>query len=242
VGTNAEKVAIARNEQSPQAFCERFSADSGEKTPERTGGAERISRNRGRNGSQQQREPHGPFSFRAEVIWTGKSFWAIRRLQSIFLPSTAMTATGTPPNKKNFSTISSRRWPGKTVCCHPILEFIGSFLNMQKKKILPKVRFCAAGCDHSLIVDPLGDLYGCYGEAESTDRQADPRGSETFPTQGNLFKTAPPQSSGVSQVFGDAFLRRRLSQPSTSAERCDVQILLSPKQGAYRPDSEGVFS
>ncbi|NLC70143.1 MAG: 4Fe-4S cluster-binding domain-containing protein [Desulfuromonadaceae bacterium] len=50
-------------------------------------------------------------------------------------------------------------------------DFLGSFLDMQSKKILPKVRFCGAGGDNFLIVDPLGDLYGCYEEAGHRQRR-----------------------------------------------------------------------
>ena len=45
------------------------------------------------------------------------------------------------------------------------LEFMKGFLDMQKKKMFPKVRFCGAGSDNFFIVDPLGDIYGSYEEA-----------------------------------------------------------------------------
>lgn len=51
------------------------------------------------------------------------------------------------------------------------LHFMKGFLDMQKKKILPKVRFCGAGSDNFFIVDPLGDIYGCYEEAGHRDRR-----------------------------------------------------------------------
>jgi uncharacterized protein len=51
------------------------------------------------------------------------------------------------------------------------LHFINGFLDMQTKKILPKVRFCGAGSDTFYIVDPLGDIYGCYEEAGHRDRR-----------------------------------------------------------------------
>lgn len=51
------------------------------------------------------------------------------------------------------------------------LEFMSGFLDMETKKILPKVRFCGAGGDSFLIVDPLGDIYGCYEEAGHRDRR-----------------------------------------------------------------------
>jgi len=51
------------------------------------------------------------------------------------------------------------------------LDFMSRFLDMQEKKILPKVRFCGAGQDNFFIVDPLGDLYGCYEEAGHRERR-----------------------------------------------------------------------
>ena len=51
------------------------------------------------------------------------------------------------------------------------LDFMSRFLDMQEKKILPKVRFCGAGGDNFYIVDPLGDIYGCYEEAGHRDRR-----------------------------------------------------------------------
>ncbi len=51
------------------------------------------------------------------------------------------------------------------------LDFMNRFLDMQEKKILPKVRFCGAGRDTFHIVDPLGDIYGCYEEAGHRDRR-----------------------------------------------------------------------
>ena len=51
------------------------------------------------------------------------------------------------------------------------LDFMSRFLDMQEKKILPKVRFCGAGGDNFYIVDPSGDIYGCYEEAGHRDRR-----------------------------------------------------------------------
>ena len=51
------------------------------------------------------------------------------------------------------------------------LDFMSRFLDMQEKKILPKVRFCGAGSANFSIVDPLGDIYGCYEEAGHRDRR-----------------------------------------------------------------------
>lgn len=51
------------------------------------------------------------------------------------------------------------------------LDFVSSFLDMQEKKILPKVRFCGAGGDNFNIVDSLGDIYGCYEEVGHRDRR-----------------------------------------------------------------------
>lgn len=51
------------------------------------------------------------------------------------------------------------------------LNFINNFLKMQNKKLLPKVRYCAAGSDSFFIIDPLGDIYGCYEEAGHKDRR-----------------------------------------------------------------------
>lgn len=51
------------------------------------------------------------------------------------------------------------------------LDFMSRFLDMQEKKILPKVRFCGAGQDSFFIVDPLGDIYGCYEEAGHRERR-----------------------------------------------------------------------
>jgi len=52
-----------------------------------------------------------------------------------------------------------------TQCPPSNLLFIDNFLKMQDKKLLPKVRYCAAGSNHFFIVDPLGDLYACYEDA-----------------------------------------------------------------------------
>lgn len=51
------------------------------------------------------------------------------------------------------------------------LDFMDGFLDMQTKKVLPKVRFCGAGGDNFFIVDPLGDIYGCYEEAGHKERR-----------------------------------------------------------------------
>jgi uncharacterized protein len=51
------------------------------------------------------------------------------------------------------------------------LDYMNRFLDMQTKKILPKVRFCGAGSDNFYIVDPLGDIYGCYEEAGHRERR-----------------------------------------------------------------------
>ncbi|MDD2318957.1 MAG: radical SAM protein [Geobacteraceae bacterium] len=51
------------------------------------------------------------------------------------------------------------------------LDYMNRFLDMQEKKILPKVRYCGAGGDNFCIVDPAGDLYGCYEEAGHRDRR-----------------------------------------------------------------------
>jgi uncharacterized protein len=51
------------------------------------------------------------------------------------------------------------------------LDFLSSFLDMQEKKILPKVRFCGTGGDNFQIVDSLGDIYGCYEEAGHRGRR-----------------------------------------------------------------------
>lgn len=51
------------------------------------------------------------------------------------------------------------------------LDFMSRFLDMQERKILPKVRFCGAGGDNFQIVDPLGDIFGCYEEAGHRERR-----------------------------------------------------------------------
>jgi len=51
------------------------------------------------------------------------------------------------------------------------LDFMSRFLDMQERKILPKVRFCGAGGDNFQVVDALGDIYGCYEEAGHRDRR-----------------------------------------------------------------------
>ncbi len=58
-----------------------------------------------------------------------------------------------------------------TKCPPSNLLFIDNFLKMQDKKLLPKVRYCAAGSDHFHIVDPLGDLYSCYEDTGHKDRR-----------------------------------------------------------------------
>lgn len=49
--------------------------------------------------------------------------------------------------------------------------YMNSFLEMQKEKVLPKVRFCGLGGESFYIVDPLGDIYACYEEAGHRDRR-----------------------------------------------------------------------
>ncbi len=51
------------------------------------------------------------------------------------------------------------------------LDYMNGFLDMETKKILPKVRFCGAGSNNFFVVDPLGDLYGCYEEAGHKERR-----------------------------------------------------------------------
>lgn len=51
------------------------------------------------------------------------------------------------------------------------LDFMNSFLDMQTRKILPKVRYCGAGRDNFFIIDPAGDMYGCYEDAGHRDRR-----------------------------------------------------------------------
>lgn len=51
------------------------------------------------------------------------------------------------------------------------LDYMNHFLDMQEKKILPKVRFCGAGGDNFFIIDPAGDIYGCYEEAGHRERR-----------------------------------------------------------------------
>lgn len=51
------------------------------------------------------------------------------------------------------------------------LDYMYKFIDMQEKKILPKVRFCGAGSDGFYVVDPLADIYSCYEEAGHKDRR-----------------------------------------------------------------------
>lgn len=51
------------------------------------------------------------------------------------------------------------------------LDFMNSFLDMQARKILPKVRYCGAGRDNFFIIDPAGDMYGCYEDAGHRERR-----------------------------------------------------------------------
>ena len=51
------------------------------------------------------------------------------------------------------------------------LVFMDKLLEMQTEKILPKVKFCGAGRDNYYVVDPFGDVYGCYEEAGHRDRR-----------------------------------------------------------------------
>ncbi len=50
-------------------------------------------------------------------------------------------------------------------------DYMNGFLDMETEKILPKVRFCGAGCDNFYILDPLGDIYACYEEAGHRERR-----------------------------------------------------------------------
>jgi len=49
--------------------------------------------------------------------------------------------------------------------------YMNSFLEMQTKSILPKVRHCGMGSGKFYVVDPFGDLYHCYEEAGHKDRR-----------------------------------------------------------------------
>ncbi len=60
---------------------------------------------------------------------------------------------------------------GKTGRPPSNLDFMNSFLDMQTRKILPKVRYCGAGRDNFFIIDPVGDVYGCYEDAGHRDRR-----------------------------------------------------------------------
>ena len=51
------------------------------------------------------------------------------------------------------------------------LTFLDNFLKMQNQKLLPKVRYCAAGSDNFYILDPYGDLYACYEDTGHKDRR-----------------------------------------------------------------------
>jgi uncharacterized protein len=51
------------------------------------------------------------------------------------------------------------------------LTFMDKFLAMQTEKVIPKVKFCGTGRDNFYVVDPLGDIYGCYEEAGHKDRR-----------------------------------------------------------------------
>lgn len=51
------------------------------------------------------------------------------------------------------------------------LWYMNSLLEMQTKKILPKVRYCGVGSGKFYVVDPFGDLYHCYEEAGHKDRR-----------------------------------------------------------------------
>lgn len=50
-------------------------------------------------------------------------------------------------------------------------DYMNSFLEMQTKKILPKVRYCGLGSGKFHIVDPFGDIYNCYEEAGHKNRR-----------------------------------------------------------------------
>ncbi len=50
-------------------------------------------------------------------------------------------------------------------------RYMSNFLEMQTKKILPKVRYCGLGGDKFYIVDPFGDIYNCYEEAGHKNRR-----------------------------------------------------------------------
>ncbi len=50
------------------------------------------------------------------------------------------------------------------------LMYMNSFLNMQGKKELPKVRYCGLGSGGFYAVDPSGGIYECYDEAGDTSR------------------------------------------------------------------------
>ena len=51
------------------------------------------------------------------------------------------------------------------------LTFLDNFLKMQNQKLLPKVRYCAAGSDNFYVLDPYGDLYACYEDTGHKDRR-----------------------------------------------------------------------
>ena len=51
------------------------------------------------------------------------------------------------------------------------LTFMKDFLMMQKEKLLPKVKYCSAGSNNFYLIDPLGDIYGCYEDAGHKERR-----------------------------------------------------------------------
>jgi uncharacterized protein len=51
------------------------------------------------------------------------------------------------------------------------LMYMNSYLEMQGKKELPKVRYCGLGSGNFYAVDPLGDIYECYDEAGDLTRR-----------------------------------------------------------------------
>ncbi len=59
----------------------------------------------------------------------------------------------------------------RTSCPPSNLDFMDKLLKMQTEKVLPKVRFCGAGTDGFYVVDPMGDIYGCYEEVGHKDRR-----------------------------------------------------------------------
>ena len=119
------------------------------------------------------------------------------------------------------------------------LDYMSRFLDMQTKKVLPKVKFCGAGGSNFYVIDPLGDIYGCYEEAGHRDRRIGSlsNGKVTFrPLKESYSKRHLLNIPECIRCSVALFCGGGCPTKSKASEGFDIQILLPSEQGLCRTD------